>query len=189
MTKPGLTPDDLAAMPDAKDYELVDGNLGERKGNPLTSLVACHVGVRVGNHCHVQDRFWVFGPDCGYQCFPRHPGRVRRAHASVILRARLPAERLTEHFVGIAPDLAVVVVSPYDPANEFEMRINDFLDEGTRLVWVINPMVRVAQALRADRTGISLREDDELDGEDVIPGFRCRLGDLFPPAQAQQPAR
>ncbi len=51
---------------------------------------------------------------------------------------------------------------------------------GVRLVWVINPRNHTVRVYRADGSSGSLREDDELDGEDVLPGFRCPVQNLFP---------
>ena len=56
---------------------------------------------------------------------------------------------------------------------------NEYLGAGVRLVWVVNPPTRTVRVHRADGTVADLREADELAGEDVLPGFRCRVGDLF----------
>ncbi len=186
-TKPALTPDDLLAMPDGDHYELVDGNLVERNVSNLSSLVSMNLGRRIGNHCEERGGFWVFNADCGYQCFPWQPGKVRRADVSVVLRDRLTVEQLAEGYVMIPPDLAIEVVSPNDLAYEVDTKVREYLNAGVRLVWVINPETREARVHRANGTITGLREDDEFDGEDVIPGFRCRLGDLLP--SAHQPAR
>jgi hypothetical protein len=33
---------------------------------------------------------------------------------------------------------------------------------------------------RPDGSSVRLREDDEVSGEVVVPGFRCRVGEFFP---------
>jgi hypothetical protein len=48
-----------------------------------------------------------------------------------------------------------------------------------RLVWVVFPETREVHVHRPDRSITVLSEDDDLSGEDVIPGFRCRVSDLF----------
>src|SRR5689334_14848467 len=106
-TKPLLTPADLLAMPDGKDYELDDGVLVERNVSRVSSLVALEIGRLLGNHCMPGGLAWVFGSDLGYQCFPGHPNKVRKPDVSIILRDRLPAEELEEGFSTLAPDLAV----------------------------------------------------------------------------------
>jgi Uma2 family endonuclease len=56
------------------------------------------------------------------------------------------------------------------------------LTVGVRLIWVVNPVARTVKIYRADGTITGLREQDVLEGEDVVPGFRCTISELFPPA-------
>jgi hypothetical protein len=50
---------------------------------------------------------------------------------------------------------------------------------------------RLVEVHRAQGTGTILRENDALDGEQVLPGFRCRVGDLFlaPPGTTPDPLK
>ena len=80
------------------------------------------------------------------------------------------------------------VLSPNDRDYETDQKIEDFLRAGVRLVWVINPETRTVLIYRADGTISGLREQDELSGEDVVQGFRCRVGDLFLPPPPPAPA-
>ncbi|MCA8953831.1 MAG: Uma2 family endonuclease [Planctomycetes bacterium] len=49
-----------------------------------------------------------------------------------------------------------------------------------RLVWVVDPWQRTVTVFRARDAIRSLRGDDVLDGEDVVPGFAARVAELFP---------
>ena len=58
-------------------------------------------------------------------------------------------------------------------------KVGEYLEAGVRMVWVIDP--RSARAVRYRSVG-EVREvgpDDSLDGEDVLPGFRCLLRDVL----------
>jgi Uma2 family endonuclease len=66
---------------------------------------------------------------------------------------------------------------------DLEERIEEYLQAGVRLIWVIHPEVRVIQIFRADGSSSRIRAGDELSGEDVLPGFRCPVDALFPTAQ------
>jgi hypothetical protein len=48
-------------------------------------------------------------------------------------------------------------------------------------VWVVHPATRTATEYRTDVIRL-LTEDATLQADDVIPGFRCRLKELFAPA-------
>ncbi len=50
---------------------------------------------------------------------------------------------------------------------------------GVRLVWVVDPQSRLVTVHRPDGTGEVLSRHVALDGEDVLPGFRLPLADLF----------
>lgn len=62
---------------------------------------------------------------------------------------------------------------------ETDQRVEEYLQAGVQLVWVINPQSRTVLVYRANGSIIGLREHDEISGENVLPGFRCRVGQLF----------
>ena len=173
------TPEDLLRMPDGDRYELVDGNLVELNVSALSSLVAFELGARIRDYCKAHTPAWIFGADCGYRCFPAHPRKVRKPDVSLVLHGRLPAEQLEEGYLAIPPDLAVEVVSPNDLAYEVEEKVEEYLGAGVRLVWVLYPTTRTIHIHRIDRSTAVVRSDDELTGEDLLPGFHCRVDANF----------
>jgi Uma2 family endonuclease len=48
-----------------------------------------------------------------------------------------------------------------------------------RLVWVIDPRSRTAIVYRPDGSARLVRQEEALEGEDVVPGFRLPLTELF----------
>ena len=180
-SKTEVTPEELLAMPDGGHYELIDGELKERRVSALSNLVAAEANRVLGNHCQAHRLGWIFAAEHGYRCFPWKPGKVRRADVSFIRRDRYSLEQLSEDgFTTIPPDLAVEVVSPNDLVGELDEKIDEYLRAGVRLVWVIRPAARAVQVFRGDRSESWLWATDELSGEDVLPGFRCKVDDLFP---------
>src|SRR5262249_36783129 len=149
------TPEDLSKMPDGELYELVDGNLVERKMSMLSSYVAGEIYDRLKQFSKAHQPGWVFPEGTSYQCFPSEPERVRRLDASFIRRERLSPERLMqEGHAKIAPDLAVEVVPPNDLAYEVDEKVDDYLDAGIPLVWVVNPRSRTVRVHWPDRPGV-----------------------------------
>lgn len=174
------TPEDLLTMPDRKKYELVDGHLVKRNMSVLSNWVATRL-------CRFIDAFvddhhfgWAWGAGQGYVCFPDSPRKIRFPDVSYVSKNRLPEGPTSDGYIDIAPDLAVEVVSPNDTAYEVVHKVLEYLDAGVALVWVIDPEARTTQVYRGDGTTNLLREDGELSGEDVLPGFRCRLATIFP---------
>ena len=194
-----MTPEELLAMPDGGHYELIDGELRERNVSVLSNLVARPRSAESSvTTADPHDLGWLFAAELGYRCFPWKPRQVRRADVSFIRRERYSLEEIArDGFTTIPPDLAVEVVSPNDLASkDVEEKVEEYLRAGVKLVWVVYPETRTVYVIRGDGTGYRLRSQDELSGEDVIPGFRCRVADLFPgppvaeaaaPAEAEVP--
>lgn len=180
------TPDDLLEMPDGKVYELVDGILLEKNAGGLSSWVGGHLAYLITTFVEAHALGWVWPADNGYQCFPDAPDKVRRPDVSFIAKGRLTGERVPTGHLRIAPDLVVEVISPNDLAYEVDQKVLEYLDAGVRLVWVINPEARTVRIHRADGTTDWFKEPGELLGDDVLPGFRCLVADLFPPATAER---
>jgi Uma2 family endonuclease len=130
--------------------------------------------------CREHDLGKVWPADNGFQCFPHAPGLVRKPDVSFVKKGRLPGDVSPDDWVKIAPDLAVEVVSPGDTIEEFDEKLDDYHRAGIPLVWVIYPKRRKARVIHLDGPDVVLGEDDELSGEDVIPGFRCPLRAILP---------
>ncbi len=92
---------------------------------------------------------------------------------------QMPRSGITKKFWQGAPDLAVEVGSPGDTLKEVREKVEDWLAAGTRAVWVVNPKRRSVSVYRSTADVTRLSESDELDGGDVVPGFRCRVADIF----------
>ena len=79
----------------------------------------------------------------------------------------------------LIPDLIVEVRSPHDTFSELRRRINDFLEAGTRLAWLVGPLKRTVTVFAPDREPRTLDAAAELDGEGVVPGFRLSVAAIF----------
>jgi Uma2 family endonuclease len=175
-----ITPEELLAMSEGKYWELIDGRARERPSNALVALTVTEFNMHLGNACEREGLGWLFSGTLGYRCFPWDFNLVRRSNLTFIRADRLTPERMSESYCSIAPDLVVEMVYPEDLAVYHARKLDDYLRAGARQVWIAYPRFRIVEQFRSDRTGRRLRAEDELSGEDVIPGFRCRVADLFP---------
>jgi Uma2 family endonuclease len=179
-TKTEYTPEDLLAMSDGKSYELVGGQLVERNVGIKSSWVALRLGTRLGQYCEEHAIGWPLDAESGYQCFPHDPKLVRRPDISFVKYGRFPDGELPEGWAKIVPDLVVEVVSRRDTVYKLEEKLADYQKVRVPLIWVINPNSRTVKVHRADGSVSNLTENDDLSGEDVIPGFRCPIREILP---------
>lgn len=182
------TPEDLLTMPDGDHFELVDGELVEVEMGGTASWTAGEVHGQFRDFNKQARCGWVLPEGTSYQCFGEAEDRVRRPDTSFIRYGRLSEQRLPDGHIRIAPDLAVEVVSPNDLFIEVREKVEEYLRAGVRLVWVIEPESRTIELFRPDGSVAMLRKEQELDGEDVLPGFRCAVAALFPPEEPSSAA-
>lgn len=120
----------------------------------------------------------VVGAESGF-ILDRNPDLVRGPDISFVAIARVPGTGIPEAFWQQAPDLAVEIVSPSETAEEVREKVRDFLQAGTPLVWVVYPRTREVLVHRPGGAIQVLGEGDTLDDAVVLPGFACRVGELF----------
>ena len=110
----------------------------------------------------------------------RGPDTLVGPDVSFVRTERLPAGAPWERFQDLAPDLAVEIVSPSETGPSVAEKVAAYLDAGVRMVVVVRPRRRtVTVHTPEDRGGRVLGEGDELDGGEVVPGFRLPLAELF----------
>jgi Uma2 family endonuclease len=161
-----------------KTAELIRGVLVVREP-PATShgRRAARLTVHLGSFVEREGLGEVFGQDTGFT-LGHSPDTVRAPDLAFVARERLhliPDDGYAE----LAPDLVVEILSPSDRPGDVLDKIGQWLKAGARLVWVLDPERRHARVYRADGSAVIAGPDETLDGEDVIPGYRCPLAELL----------
>jgi Uma2 family endonuclease len=110
----------------------------------------------------------------------RNPDRVVGADVVFVANASLPI-RLSEHggYLETIPDLVVEVRSPNDTLPSVLHKVQDYLRAGARVVWVADPAAQTITAHRRDQEPQVFAATDTLTVDDVIPGFRVLVQDMF----------
>jgi Uma2 family endonuclease len=181
-----FTADDLAALPDdGWHYELVEGRLvrmaptggahGEVTGDLVVLLRPFVLQRRLGT---------VSPPETGFLLsFPGEPETVLAPDLAFIASATMPREevRAQAGYLRVAPDLVVEVASPSQHRPEMTAKAKRWLEAGVKVVWVVWPErdeVDVWET-RDPESPRTLRQDDELDGGDLLPGFAVPVSQLW----------
>lgn len=175
-----VTADELLRMPDdGWRYELVNGELIKMTPSGFEhGAVVGYLTGRLGPHVRQHELGIVCGAETGFQ-LTRNPDTVRAPDIAFVRRDRVERIGVPAQFWPGAPDLAVEVTSPNDTVREVDTKARDWLAAGTTMVWVVSPTRRTVTVWRAGADVLVLHEDDVLEGGDVVPGFTCRVEDLF----------
>jgi Uma2 family endonuclease len=174
------TIEDLEALPDdGRVYELIDGVLVRREPVGAThGAVQWMIGGWIWQFLRANPIGVAFGSDTIYE-FQRNPDRGLKPDLTFVRTERLPAREDFDKPLDIVPDLVVEVVSPNDRAYAIEEKIDTYRRAGVPLIWILWPRRRSIWVYEGNQPLRVLGEDDELDGDDVLPGFRVAVADLF----------
>ena len=170
------TEEELMALPeDGFKRELVDGEIRVSPAGARHGQVIVRLTIRLGAHVQAHRLGVVLDSSTGVWM----PSRNLRVPDVTFVRAdRLP-DGVPRGFLDVVPDLVVEVLSPGDSERYVLDKVGEYLASDVRLVWVIDPDARKAVVHRSLTDVLEVEEDDYLDGEDVVPGFRCRLRDVI----------
>ncbi len=101
----------------------------------------------------------------------------RKPDVAFVLQERLPENR--RQASPLPPDLAIEVVSPTDTVYDVLEKVAEYLDAGTQMVWVIEPIFKTVTVYRSPNDIKIFTQNDTLTGEDVVEGFQCTVAEIF----------
>jgi Uma2 family endonuclease len=181
------TPTEVALDPD-KLYEIVDGQPEEKempgaRHSGICARLAIELGVylkanRLGG-LYVEGSFQI-------------DKNERIPDLAFVSATRMPPEGEPNTKWLIPPDLAVEVISPNDLYEKVYAKTMEYLAAGVKQVWLVSPEHHTVTIYRSATHVTAFTSDSELVSEDVLPGFRCSLQEIFtspvhtPPLSRQQ---
>ncbi len=108
-------------------------------------------------------------------------GAIRSPDASWILRERWTAltKAQREKFAPICPDFVAEVRSQSDRLPDLLDKMQEYLDNGARLGWLIDPLDQRAYIYRPGHAVEVLEDPEVLGGKPVLPGFLFPIRELW----------
>lgn len=177
-----ITVDDLEreGVP-AGFWELVDGRIVEvTPAGGEASSIGLWFGTLVTSHVVANQLGRTYGADGGFVLFAGEERETLRAADIAFVRAdRVPPPEQHARFPRLAPDLVIEVVSPSDERALVVAKTRLWLEAGVRLAWVADPPSRTVEVWQPDRPMRTLGIGDDIDGGDVLPGFRLAVARFF----------
>jgi Uma2 family endonuclease len=187
--KTRMTLEEFLALPDdGVDRDLINGvvRVWTKPGeDPMTRRNRFHSAV-------LSRLDQLFGNWVDSQPPPR--GEVFSGEVGCILRpgdngvgidvAYLSPERLAQQgdqttMIDGPPTLAAEVLSPSNSQEEIDTKVKAYLTAGVPVVWVVHPTFHTVTVYCPDAPPTMVNDTGELTAEPHLPGFRCRVADLF----------
>ncbi|WP_445626868.1 Uma2 family endonuclease [Nostoc sp. DSM 114167] len=114
-------------------------------------------------------------------CFKLPNGANRSPDVAWIRKERwdtlTPEEQ--EKFPPIAPDFVLELMSPSDSLKETQEKMQEYIDNGVKLGWLINSKLRQVEIYSLGQPVEILEHPKELLGEDILPGFTLNLAIIW----------
>jgi Uma2 family endonuclease len=178
---------DVLARPNGEKClcELVDGVLVEKAMGLYESLLAVQLGYFFQLYLDAHPLGVVAG-EAGMLRLA--PGLVRAPDVSFLSWDHFPDHLLPADAVpGLAPDLAVEILSESNTEAEMERKRDEYFSAGTKLTWLVDPSTRTVRIYTNPTDFRLLQETDTLDGGDVLPGFTLSIRTWFERAGQRAP--
>jgi Uma2 family endonuclease len=178
---PGTATEDdvlrLIEAPRKRLCELIDGVLVEKAMGWKESALAIYVASSLSGFVRPRNLGLIAGADGTIKLWA---GRVRIPDVAYISWDRLPGRRMPEKPIPqIAPEIAVEVLSESNTEREMEKKRVDYFKIGVKLLWEIDPEGRTVTVYTSPEDSRLLKENEILDGEEVLPGYTLKLAELF----------
>ena len=174
------TDDELEALPrDGHKYELLDGELIMSPVHINHSVICVRLVRLLGNFIERQKLGEVFDSSVGCRL---SSDLLLSPDVSFITKAHLRKISIgPAKFLPGAPDLVVEVLSPGDRMTQINRKLEHYFEYGTKLAWLVNWRKEQVVIYSADSIESLTRPKDVLTGGIVLPGFKCKLGEIFRP--------
>lgn len=108
-------------------------------------------------------------------------GAKRSPDASWVARERWDAltRQQQDGYPPLCPDFVIELRSPTDNLEDLRVKMQEYMDNGALLGWLINPQDRQVEIYRPTKEVEVLQSPTSLSGKDVLPGFVLSLQRIF----------
>ena len=158
-------------------YELVDGTLVEKAMGWQESFLA-GILLQWLNNFLDQHRIGVAtGPDGMTRLFG---DTVRAPNLAFVAWERMPGGRIPKEPVpDLVPNFVIEVLSAGNTYGEMSRKRREYFHAGVELLWMVDHRSRTVTVFRTPLDATVVNEGHNLDGGNVLPGWKVDIADLF----------
>ncbi len=170
-----MTEDEFLRLPkDGRKWELVQGEARPLPAGHKHDAIGIQVATLLKPF--TRGRGVVAGAQAGFRMAS---GNVRSPDVSFTRRERMPGGEPSEGFEDFAPDLAVEIISPSEVPDEMARKVAEYFGAGAEQVWHLFPDTKRVTVYLSPFETVAYGQEETLTAGDLLPGFSCRVEDLF----------
>jgi len=168
-----VTVDELEHLSLPFTAELYNGKVVFKLNTLAHGVIQANIGCAIGNYLE-SNPLGLVGANANYRLWPERKRESRAPDVSFILKDRLPENLF--RYPAMAPDLAVEILSPDDSFEDMMEKVDEYLSQGARLVWVVITRTREVLVCTSQSKNIV---KDKLIAPELLPGFELPVKDIF----------
>ena len=170
-----MTEEEFLRLPDdGRKWELVDGEAMEVPAGHEHDVLVINIGAMLKPFA--RGRGFVAGSQAGFRMTT---GNIRSPDVSFTRKERLPGGKPAKSFEGMAPDLAIEIISPSELPDEMARKVAEYFGAGAAQVWHLFPDSKRVTIYYSPFDTADYEREETLDAGDLLPGFSCRAEELF----------
>ena len=168
----GLNPDLHMELTATGELEIMAPAFSETGGKEL------EVGMQLAYWAKQDGSGRAFGPSAG---FTLANGAIREPDASWISRSRLEALTPEQRsgFYNICPDFVIELRSDTDSLSVLQAKMEEYIANGARLGWLIDPQTRSVHTYRPDSEAQATENPETISADPILPGFTLDLKEIW----------
>jgi Uma2 family endonuclease len=136
------------------------------------------VGIQLGNWADKDGRGRAFGPTAEF-ILPNRAGRSPDASWISYSQLRKLTADEKNKFPHLCPEFVIEVTSPSDRTKMLKAKMQEWIDNGAELAWLINGRSRTVTIYRPGREPEELADPAIVAGEGPVKGFRLKMSKVW----------
>lgn len=170
-----ITEDELLCLPrDGRKWEMEDGRLKEVPTKFEHDMFGINLILMLGPFARGHGFM-----SSGQAGFRMTDGNVRAPDVSYTRKERIPGGKPPNSFGVVPPDLCIEIISPSEKQADMTRKVREYFQGGAIQVWHVFPEAKQIIVFTSPRETQIFGADDTLTTGDILPGFSCRVRDIF----------
>jgi Uma2 family endonuclease len=135
---------------------------------------------QLGNWSKVDGTGVAFDSSTGFKL----PNRADRSpDAAWVLRSRLAklGREEKQKFLPLCPEFVIELLSPTDRLDTLRSKMDEYLENGSHLGWLIDPENRHVHVYRPNSTVVIMEDVSQISADPELPGFVLDLTEIWEP--------